>query len=145
MCRIANFFLAGSNIGKNYLHPHRRSTVVGHVLTKPVVEAFAATAGIDVETRDISLAGRILSQFSDYLTEEQRVDDALAELGKLAQTPEANIIKLPNISASVPQMKAAIAELQESRVPRCPHYPDSPAPMKRGCSRALRRREGFRS
>ena len=93
---------------------------------KPVVEAFAATAGIDVETRDISLAGRILSQFSDYLTEEQRVDDALAELGKLAQTPEANIIKLPNISASVPQMKAAIAELQ-SQGYALPDYPDSPS------------------
>ena len=93
---------------------------------KPVVEAFAATAGIDVETRDISLAGRILSQFSDYLTEEQRVDDALAELGKLAQTPEANIIKLPNISASVPQMRAAIAELQ-SQGYALPNYPDSPS------------------
>ena len=93
---------------------------------KPVVEAFAATAGIDVETRDISLAGRILSQFSDYLSEEQRVDDALAELGKLAQTPEANIIKLPNISASVPQMKAAIAELQ-SQGYALPDYPDSPS------------------
>ena len=93
---------------------------------KPVVEAFAATAGIDVETRDISLAGRILSQFSDYLTEEQRADDALAELGKLAQTPEANIIKLPNISASVPQMKAAIAELQ-SQGYALPDYPDSPS------------------
>ena len=93
---------------------------------KPVVEAFAATAGIDVETRDISLADRILSQFSDYLTEEQRVDDALAELGKLAQTPEANIIKLPNISASVPQMKAAIAELQ-SQGYALPDYPDSPS------------------
>ena len=93
---------------------------------KPVVEAFAATAGIDVETRDISLAGRILSQLSDYLTEEQRVDDALAELGKLAQTPEANIIKLPNISASVPQMKAAIAELQ-SQGYALPDYPDSPS------------------
>ena len=93
---------------------------------KPVVEAFAATAGIDVETRDISLAGRILSQFSDYLSEEQRVDDALAELGKLAQTPEANIIKLPNISASVPQMKAAIAELQ-SQGYALPNYPDSPS------------------
>lgn len=93
---------------------------------KPVVEAFAATAGIDVETRDISLAGRVLSQFSDYLSEEQRVDDALAELGKLAQTPEANIIKLPNISASVPQMKAAIAELQ-SQGYALPDYPDSPS------------------
>ncbi|WP_293952235.1 NADP-dependent isocitrate dehydrogenase [uncultured Corynebacterium sp.] len=79
---------------------------------KPVVEAFAATAGIEVETRDISLAGRILAQFSDRLTEEQKVSDALAELGELAKTPEANIIKLPNISASLPQLKEAIKELQ---------------------------------
>ncbi|MFP7364975.1 NADP-dependent isocitrate dehydrogenase [Corynebacterium callunae] len=80
---------------------------------KPVVEAFAATAGIEVETRDISLAGRILAQFPERLTEEQKVSDALTELGELAKTPEANIIKLPNISASVPQLKAAIKELQE--------------------------------
>ena len=80
---------------------------------KPVVEAFAATAGIEVETRDISLAGRILAQFPERLTEEQKVGDALAELGELAKTPEANIIKLPNISASVPQLKAAIKELQD--------------------------------
>lgn len=80
---------------------------------KPVVEAFAATAGIEVETRDISLAGRILAQFPDRLTEDQKVGDALAELGELAKTPEANIIKLPNISASVPQLKAAIKELQD--------------------------------
>ncbi|WBT09298.1 NADP-dependent isocitrate dehydrogenase [Corynebacterium sp. SCR221107] len=93
---------------------------------KPVVEAFASTAGIEVETRDISLAGRILSQFPDYLTEEQKVADALAELGALAKTPEANIIKLPNISASVPQLKAAIAELQ-SQGYKLPDYPDAPA------------------
>ncbi|BAU95060.1 NADP-dependent isocitrate dehydrogenase [Corynebacterium suranareeae] len=80
---------------------------------KPVVEAFAATAGIEVETRDISLAGRILAQFPERLTDEQKVGDALAELGELAKTPEANIIKLPNISASVPQLKAAIKELQD--------------------------------
>lgn len=80
---------------------------------KPVVEAFAATAGIEVETRDISLAGRILAQFPERLTEDQKVGNALAELGELAKTPEANIIKLPNISASVPQLKAAIKELQD--------------------------------
>jgi len=68
----------------------------------PVVQAFASTAGVDVETRDISLAGRILALFPEYLTEEQRVGDALTELGELATTPEANIIKLPNISASMP-------------------------------------------
>ena len=79
----------------------------------PIIEAYAAKAGVEVETRDISLAGRILAQFPDRLTDEQRVDDALAELGELATTPEANIIKLPNISASIPQLKAAIKELQE--------------------------------
>ena len=70
----------------------------------PIIEAFAEPAGVDVETRDISLAGRILAEFADYLTDEQRVPDDLAELGELAKTPEANIIKLPNISASVPQL-----------------------------------------
>ncbi len=78
----------------------------------PIVEAFAKTAGVEVETRDISLSGRILAAFADVLPEDQRVADALAELGELAKTPEANIIKLPNISASVPQLHAAIAELQ---------------------------------
>jgi len=78
----------------------------------PIVEAFAGTAGVAVETRDISLAGRILAQFPDRLTESQKIGDHLAELGELATRPEANIIKLPNISASVPQMKAAIRELQ---------------------------------
>ncbi|GAA2218064.1 NADP-dependent isocitrate dehydrogenase [Promicromonospora sukumoe] len=78
----------------------------------PIVSAYAAKAGVDVETRDISLAGRIIAQFPERLTEEQRLSDALAELGELANDPSANIIKLPNISASVPQLKAAIAELQ---------------------------------
>lgn len=78
----------------------------------PIVSAYAAKAGVDVETRDISLAGRIVAQFPERLTEEQRQPDALAELGELANDPSANIIKLPNISASVPQLKAAIAELQ---------------------------------
>ena len=93
---------------------------------KPVVEAFASTAGIDVETRDISLAGRILAQFPDYLGEDQKVADALAELGELAKTPEANIIKLPNISASVPQRKAAVKELQAQGF-ALPDYPDNPS------------------
>lgn len=92
----------------------------------PIVEAFASTAGVEVETRDISLAGRIISAFGDYLTEEQRVSDALAELGALAKKPEANIIKLPNISASVPQLKAAIAELQGHGY-ALPDYPDNPS------------------
>ena len=90
---------------------------------KPVVEAYAASAGVEVETRDISLAGRILAQFGDRLRADQQVEDALAELGELAKTPEANIIKLPNISASVPQLKAAIAELQQSGFD-LPDYPD---------------------
>ena len=79
----------------------------------PIIQAYASTAGIAVQTRDISLAGRILAVFPEYLTEEQRIGDALTELGELATTPGANIIKLPNISASVPQLKAAVAELQE--------------------------------
>src|SRR5581483_9028195 len=78
----------------------------------PIISAYAATAGVDIETRDISLAGRIIAVFPEYLKPEQRIGDALAELGELATKPEANIIKLPNISASIPQMKAAIAELQ---------------------------------
>lgn len=92
----------------------------------PIVEAFASTAGVEVETRDISLAGRIIAVFGDYLTEEQRISDALAELGELAKKPEANIIKLPNISASVPQLKAAIAELQGLGY-ALPDYPDNPS------------------
>ncbi|MGZ4782188.1 MAG: NADP-dependent isocitrate dehydrogenase [Oryzihumus sp.] len=91
----------------------------------PVIEAFAATAGVDVETRDISLGGRIIAAFDDQLPQEQRVGDALAELGELAKTPEANIIKLPNISASVPQLKAAIAELKAQGYD-LPDYPDDP-------------------
>jgi len=91
----------------------------------PIIQAYAGVAGVGVETRDISLAGRIIAQFGDRLTDEQRQPDALAELGDLAKTPEANIIKLPNISASVPQLKAAIAELQ-SQGYNLPAYPDSP-------------------
>jgi isocitrate dehydrogenase len=92
----------------------------------PVIESFAGTAGVDVETRDISLAGRIIAAFDDKLPEDQRIGDALAELGQLATTPEANIIKLPNISASVPQLKAAIKELQAQGY-ALPDYPDEPA------------------
>lgn len=91
----------------------------------PIVKAFTAKAGIDVETRDISLAGRILATFPDFLTQEQQMGDALAELGELAKTPEANIIKLPNISASIPQLKAAIAELQAAGF-AVPSYPEEP-------------------
>jgi isocitrate dehydrogenase len=92
----------------------------------PIVEAYASTAGVEVETRDISLSGRIISVFGDYLTEEQRISDALAELGDLAKKPEANIIKLPNVSASIPQLKVAIAELQ-SQGYDLPDYPDNPS------------------
>jgi len=77
----------------------------------PVVKKFAAAAGIAIETKDISLAGRILANFNDYLNEDQQQSDALAELGDLVKKAEANVIKLPNISASIPQLKAAIAEL----------------------------------
>ncbi len=91
----------------------------------PVVQAFASSAGVDVETRDISLAGRILALFPEHLTEEQRIGDALTELGELATTPEANIIKLPNVSASMPQLKAAVKELQ-SQGYALPDYPDDP-------------------
>ena len=89
----------------------------------PVIEAFAGAAGVAVETRDISLAGRIIANFGDYLTPEQQVSDALAELGELTQDPAANIIKLPNISASVPQLKAAVSELQAKGY-AIPGYPD---------------------
>ncbi|MGW3161512.1 NADP-dependent isocitrate dehydrogenase [Streptomyces sp. NPDC001142] len=91
----------------------------------PIVQAYASTAGVDVESRDISLAGRIIASFPERLKEEQRIADALAELGALAKKPEANIIKLPNISASIPQLKAAIAELQAQGY-ALPDYPDDP-------------------
>ncbi len=92
----------------------------------PILRAFAKPAGVEIELRDISLAARILARFGDLLDEDERVNDALTELGALARTSEANIIKLPNISASVPQMKAAIAELQAAGLP-LPDYPDEPA------------------
>ncbi|MDO9457723.1 NADP-dependent isocitrate dehydrogenase [Nocardioides sp.] len=91
----------------------------------PIIAAYAAKAGVDVETRDISLAGRVISQFPERLTEEQRVPDHLAELGELATQPEANIIKLPNVSASIPQLKAVIKELQ-SQGYDLPDYPENP-------------------
>jgi isocitrate dehydrogenase len=92
----------------------------------PVVQAFARQAGITVETRDISLAGRILARFPERLTEAQRIGDNLGELGAWTLQPEANIIKLPNISASVPQLKAAVAELQGKGY-AIPDYPETPA------------------
>jgi len=90
----------------------------------PIVQAFTASAGIDVETRDISLAGRILANFPEYLKDDQKIGDALGELGALATTPEANIIKLPNISASIPQLVGAITELQAQGF-AIPNYPDN--------------------
>src|ERR1700679_2143766 len=92
----------------------------------PIVRAFAQVAGVELELRDISLSGRILAQFPDRLTESQRIPDERAERGELATEPEANIIKLPNISASVPQLKAAVAELQQQGYD-IPDYPDEPS------------------
>ena len=91
----------------------------------PVIRAFAGATGVPVETRDISLAGRILAVFPDVLTDDQKISDDLAELGRLVETPEANIIKLPNVSASVPQLKACIAELQGQGY-ALPDYPEEP-------------------
>ncbi len=91
----------------------------------PIINAFTSTAGIELETSDISLSGRIIANFPDYLTEDQRIGDALTELGELAKTPEANIIKLPNISASIPQLAATIKELQNKGY-ALPDYPEEP-------------------
>ncbi len=101
----------------------------------PIVSAYASTAGVSVETRDISLAGRVIAAFSDRLQPEQRLDDALAELGELAKRPEANIIKLPNISASVSQLKAVVAELQ-SQGYDLPDFPDNPTTDEQRDARA---------
>ncbi len=101
----------------------------------PIVQAFAKTADINVELRDISLAGRVLSNFNAYLTAEQQTPDALGELGQLATTPDANIIKLPNISASIPQLKAVIVELQQAGY-KIPNYPDAPANAEEEAIRA---------
>ncbi len=101
----------------------------------PLVEAFASTAGVGMETRDISLAARILAVFNDVLPEDQKVNDALAELGELVKTDDANVIKLPNISASVPQLKAAIAELQAGGY-ALPAYPDEPKTAEEKDARA---------
>jgi isocitrate dehydrogenase len=107
-----------------YTHTDEAPMLATHSLL-PIIRAYAATAGVEVESRDISLAGRIIASFPERLRPEQHIDDALAELGELAKRPEANIIKLPNISASIPQLKAAIAELQEQGYD-LPDYPDEP-------------------
>ncbi|NOU49015.1 NADP-dependent isocitrate dehydrogenase [Pseudoalteromonas sp. JBTF-M23] len=101
----------------------------------PIIQAYTNAAGVEVETRDISLAGRIIANFPEFLTEEQRIGDALAELGELAKTPEANIIKLPNISASVPQLRATIKELQEKGY-ALPDYPAEPKDDKEAAIKA---------
>jgi isocitrate dehydrogenase len=102
----------------------------------PIIQAFSKAAGIKVETRDISLANRILAAFPDYLKEDQRVSDALGELGKLVKQPDANIIKLPNISASIPQIQAAVEELNKKGYP-VPEFPEEP---KNETEQAIRRR-----
>ncbi|HVC67758.1 MAG TPA: NADP-dependent isocitrate dehydrogenase, partial [Acidimicrobiales bacterium] len=107
-----------------YTHTDEAPALATHSLL-PVVQAFATRAGVEVVTRDISLAGRILATFPDHLTGEQRIADDLAELGRAVLTPGANIIKLPNVSASVPQLKAAIAELQAKGY-AVPDYPEDP-------------------
>lgn len=107
-----------------YTHTDEAPALATHSFL-PVVQAYAAQAGVGVETRDISLAGRIIALFPEFLEESRRIDDALAELGELAKTPEANIIKLPNVSASIPQLKAAVAELQGQGY-ALPDYPDDP-------------------
>ncbi|MEU6996336.1 NADP-dependent isocitrate dehydrogenase [Streptomyces sp. NPDC046465] len=107
-----------------YTHTDEAPALATHSFL-PVIQAYASTAGVSVETRDISLAGRIIASFPERLEEGQRIKDALAELGELAKTPGANIIKLPNISASIPQLKAAVAELQGQGY-ALPDYPDDP-------------------
>lgn len=107
-----------------YTHTDEAPALATHSFL-PVIQAYASQAGVTVETRDISLAGRIIAGFPEFLEESQRIEDALAELGELARTPGANIIKLPNISASIPQLKAAIAELQAQGY-ALPDYPDDP-------------------
>ncbi|MFE9552058.1 NADP-dependent isocitrate dehydrogenase [Streptomyces sp. NPDC006692] len=107
-----------------YTHTDEAPALATHSFL-PVIQAYASTAGVTVETRDISLAGRIIASFPEFLQESQRIDDALAELGELAKTPGANIIKLPNVSASIPQLKAAVAELQGQGY-ALPDYPDDP-------------------
>ncbi|MCK5033728.1 MAG: NADP-dependent isocitrate dehydrogenase, partial [Calditrichia bacterium] len=91
----------------------------------PIIQAFTKDTGIEVETKDISLTGRIIANFPDNLTEEQKIPDYLGQLGTLAKSPEANIVKLPNISASIPQLQSAIKELQEKGYD-IPDYPEEP-------------------
>jgi isocitrate dehydrogenase len=107
----------------------------------PIVNAFTKAAGVSVELRDISLAGRIIAVFPEHLTAQQKQSDDLAELGELAKTPEANIIKLPNISASIPQLQAAVKELQ-SQGYKIPDYPENPKTDAEKEIRRLRQSKG---
>ena len=102
----------------------------------PIIQKYSKGTGIEAETRDISLVGRILANFPEKLSDDQKIPDHLAQLGELAKTPEANIIKLPNISASIPQLQAAIKELQEKGYD-VPDYPEEP---KNEAEKALRER-----
>ncbi|MBN2090395.1 NADP-dependent isocitrate dehydrogenase, partial [candidate division KSB1 bacterium] len=102
----------------------------------PIVQAYTRGSGIELETKDISLTGRIIANFPDNLTEEQKLPDYLEQLGELAQTPEANIIKLPNISATIPQLQSAIGELQKKGY-NIPNYPEDP---KNDAEKALQKR-----
>ena len=113
-----------SNTSKIIYTKTDEAPMLGTYSLLPIVQAFTASAGIDVESRDISLAGRILANFPEFLKEDQKVGDALTELGQLATTPAANIIKLPNISASIPQLTEAIAELQSQGF-AIPDYPEN--------------------
>src|SRR5690348_11815769 len=107
-----------------YTHTDEAPLLATHSFL-PIIAAYAAIAGVSLETRDISLAGRIIAVFPEFLNAHQRSGDALAELGALTLEPEANIIKLPNISASIPQLKEAIAELREQGY-TLPDYPEAP-------------------
>jgi monomeric type NADP-dependent isocitrate dehydrogenase len=114
----------------HHLHPDRRGAAAGHCAFLPIIRAFTAPAGINVDTSDISVAARVLGEFPECLTEAQRVPDTLAELGKLTLQPEANIIKLPNISASVAQLKAASRSCRARATP-FPTTRKTPRPMKK--------------
>ena len=116
--------MSESNLKIIYTKTDEAPMLATHSLL-PIIKAFSGKAGVAIDTKDISLAARVLATFSDYLEEDQRVDDALSELGKIAKNPEANIIKLPNISASLPQLIATVEELQ-SKGFKIPSYPEFP-------------------
>ena len=121
---------------KDHLYGNRRSPSISNLFLLPIIKAFTDAAGVQVETRDISLAGRILAAFPERLTDAQRIPDDLAELGRLTQDPGANIIKLPNISAWNPQMQAAIKEPQNQGYD-LPDYPEEPGSMPNTTSKRV--------